>query len=229
MPTLADLRTAAKRQIDRINSKTPSDAEWNEWINGSAAELWDEIVTVYEDQFTTYLVTADPKASVFNVSNISALVDAIVLPGEDPIRLFKLRELEYSLNGEWYPLPSIPKQEWYKYTTPIASDQPLGYTLLGDEIHVLPSSTSAQVYRLFYIPSFVQMYDDADEFVVPNRWWEYVIVDACIKARSKFQEDASLEMARKSSILSRIKRAASNRTPGASRRMVERATHREDY
>lgn len=229
MPTLAELCTAVRRKIDRVNASTPSTTELIEWINESAAELWDEVVTVYEDQYTTYVEFPNPLESVFSIANISDLTGEVY--HNQPLRLFKLRSLEYSSNGEWIEIKQVPKQEWWKYSTSSNVGFPAGYTLIGDYIHILPENTAAQTYRMFYVPMYTPMV--AQElppedclFTVPNGWHEYVVVDACIKARAKFQEDASLELARKAALLQRIRRAASNRTPGASRKVVERATHR---
>lgn len=221
MPTLLELRTAVRRKIDRVNAATPSDAELTEWINESAAELWDLLVTTYEDQFTTFGVTESI------ASPITATTGALfrVLVGSAPI--FKLRSIECSANGSWIEIPAVPKQEWWKYANTLGTTVPAGYTLVGTQIHILPETTGAQSYRVFYIPTYTALSADTDSlFDVPNRWDEYVVVDACIKARAKFQEDASLEMARKAELRLRITRAASNRTPGMSKKVVQRATHR---
>lgn len=235
MPTLLDLRTAVRRKIDRVNAKTPADDDLTEWINESAAELWDLVVTTYEDQFSAYATTATPQPSVFSIANLSSLFSTPYTT--EPLRLFKLRSLECSVNGKWREIASVPKQEWWKYETLAGSEVPAGYTLIGNDIHVLPAEMTSQLYRLFFIPCYARMASDSDElftvdsnisFSVPNQWHEYVVADVCIKARARFQEDASLEMARKAMLRERIVRAASNRTPGASRKVVDRATHREE-
>jgi hypothetical protein len=227
MPTLLELRTEVRSKIDRVNAATPTNTEINGWINESAAELWDEVVTVYEDQFTTYGNTQTPQSTPIDIENLSDLFGLLVPSGHDPVRLFKLRALEYSVNGEWREVDGVPRQEWRKYETATGSPHPVGYTLLGTDIHLLPSTTASQTYRLTYIPTYDKMVEDADEmFYVPNRWDEFVVVDACIKARIKLQQDPSAEMARKAELRQRIRRAASNRTPGQSHKVTERATHR---
>lgn len=230
MPTLLELRTAVRRKLDRVNAATPSDAELTEWVNESAAELWDLLVTRYEDQLTAYGTTDSAQSSVFSVLNLATLFGVV-----GPTRLFKLRSLQYSIDGEWREIPTIPMQEWWKYETARGTASPVGYTLVGNSVHVLPSSTASQRYRLFFVPCYEDMDDDSDElfaisvnytFEVPNNWHEYVVVDSVIKARGKFQQDASLEMARKAELRQRIISAATNRTPGMAKKVVERATHR---
>jgi hypothetical protein len=229
MPTLLQIRTAVRSKIDRVNAATPTNTELNAWINESAAELWDLLVTVYEDQYSTYATTQDAQASVFSIANLSTLFGLLVPSGHEPVRLFKLREVEYQQNGQWYPLPPVMKQEWWKYASVTDLGYPRGYTLIGADIHVMPAATPSQQYRIFYIPAYADMVDDANSlFLVPNHWDEYVVVDACIKARIKLQQDPSAEMQRKAELRQRIKGAATNRTPGGSRKIVERATHREE-
>lgn len=227
MPTLLELRTEVRSKIDRVNAATPTNTEINGWLNESAAELWDEVVTVYEDQFTTYATTDAPQSTPIDISNLSTLFGLAVPVDHDPVRLFKLRALEYSINGEWREVDGVPRQEWRKYETATASHAPVGYTLMGEAVHLLPSTTASQLYRLTYIPAYEKMVDDTDDlFYVPNRWDEFVVVDACIKARIKLQQDPSAEMARKAELRQRIRRAATNRTPGQSHKVTERATHR---
>lgn len=207
-PTREELRTACKRKGDRVNASTPSDDEWNEWINESAAELWDEVVTCYEDQYT--------ESTTVSVSS-STSVDGY----------FKIRSVEINIDGRYMPIELVPLAEWGKYAGVLTSNIARGYTVIGDTLHLLPEGTTASV-RVRYVPEYTTLSADGDVlFRTPSNWHEYIVIDCLIKMRAKFQEDASQEFARKAAILDRIKKAASNRMPGGSKRVIERATHRD--
>ena len=48
---LAQIRLKAKQRADRVNSNFVTDPEWDSYINQAAFELYDLLVTEYEDYF----------------------------------------------------------------------------------------------------------------------------------------------------------------------------------
>lgn len=224
MATLATLRTSAQYLADAVNDTHKSTAEWTEWANFAGAELWDELANLYEERYTTSTSGLTVTAGVLSFTTSTAM---------------RIRAIEKSVDGgqnwlrvEQTALREMPKQRTtrVRLVSPTAEVADCTYTLVGTQILILPSNAVSGTFRVWYVPTYTAMASDSDALfggaAVPNQWGdEFVALGMAIQALSKEESDPSALMQRQARVLMRIRKAASNRTPGGEKiRAI--ATHR---
>lgn len=205
--SLGQLRQMSKLRADMANSNFLTTAEWNYNINNSYFELYDLLVTVYEDYFL-----AAPY--IFQTTS-AAQYD---LPND----FYKLVGLDAGLsnnNNAWISLPKFEFIERNSFIYPQLNSTLLGvgnfrYRLMGNTLYFIPTPTAGQYIRAWYIPKLTQLLEDTDIATGVSGWLEYVIVDAAIKALQKEESDVSVLMAQKMALIKRIEESAMNRDVG---------------
>lgn len=211
MITLAELRLRSKQAADMENSQFVSETEWNYYISNSYAELYDLLVGKFEDYYI-----AEPL-----IVTISGTDSSFPLPDD----FYKMRGLDRSLGGgEFYTLHPFSFErrnrraivDVYRGVFPLVQ-----YRILGSDVIVSPDDQAAGQYRLWYIPKYSQLVDDADEVDGVNGWEEYIIVDAAIKALRKEESDVSVHMAQKQALIARIEAIAANRDAGETEKVTD--------
>ena len=206
--SLGALRLAAQQRADRVGSNFVSLPEWNSYINQSATELYDLLVTQYEDYYLAapYTITAD------GVSQQYAL----------PANFYKLMGVDLQIAGASNAYISLHKFDFIernRYIYPGASSSSaalfsLRYRLLGNTIFTIPAASSGQTLRVWFIPRLPSLLQDTDTLDGIDGWTEYVICDAAIKALQKEESDVSVLMAQKAALVERIHASATNRDAG---------------
>jgi hypothetical protein len=236
--TLSDLRTRTRQRADMVNSTFVSDAELTGYINDSASELYDILVTRFEDQYTRWKIMPATNRQIF--LDTETFNEQFGLTVYDiPIESFmKLRSIDAEVGGRWVNLMHVPLSDWRKYTMLDGdlSESPFGYTILGDQLIIVPdgvrdltlglSTAAGRRYRLFYIPQYSAMKDaisdpddeitgaDNDLFEVSRGWEDYIVVDAAIKCLQKEESDVTVLVMAKAAMLERIKRSSGQRDAG---------------
>lgn len=123
-----------------------SDTELNGYINNSYFELYDLIVSRYEDYYST-------------------LVEMTISTGNSytlPTDFYKLRGVDYDLNGNWIELRKWNFQDRNKFTQPnniLNYSQYRLYRVVGNEILLLPEDQANGNYRVWYVPRATAMAD----------------------------------------------------------------------
>jgi hypothetical protein len=206
--TLLELRTRTRERADQVNSTFISDTELNGYVNQSAYELYDLLVSKYGDNYwaSSSTITTD------------GTNDTYVLPAD----FYKLLGVDLQTNGAtsgWLTLKSFTMAErnrnWRPNVGPVLGIAGLRYRLLGDRLWLTPMPISGQVLRIWYVPRMNELTLDASTLDGISGWHEYVIVDAAIKCLIKEESDPSALMAVKAGLIKRIEDAASNRDEGA--------------
>jgi len=223
--TLSDLRTQAQYLADAVNDSHKSTAEWTVWANYHGAELWDELANLFEDRYTTSTSGLTVSSGVLSFTLSTAM---------------RVRAIEKSVDGgqNWMRVEQTPLREFSRWrTTRVRSGSPYAdvadctYAIVGTQILITPSNATSGTFRVWYVPVYTAMSSDSDSLfggaAVPNQWHEFVAIGMAIDALGKEESDPSFLMARKAALLARIRKAASNRSPGGSR-MRETATHRDE-
>lgn len=193
MTTLLQLRDRCKQESDQVNSAFISDAEWDNYINGSYQEIYGLTAQVYGDD---YYVQSPATGYTFTTTGLTAYY---ALPS-DFFKMLGLDVLYGSLN-QWTSLKPFGIGERNKFS---ALNSPI--------------PAAGQQLRLFYIPTVTRLVLDADVLLTPitaNGWEEYVVADACIKACGKEESDVSVFAARKAELKARIDAEAANRDAGS--------------
>ncbi len=221
---LGTIRLLAQQRADRVNSTFVTPPEWNSYINQSYFELYDRLVTLYEDYFV-----AAPASIQIGGTNLYALPDGTTtflnsssVPYVAPA-FYKLIGVDCGLSPNGNAWVTIKKFDFiarnrYVYpnvTATFAGVFNLQYRLLGSNIEFIPAPAGNQIVRLWYIPRLTQLVQDTDIMDGVSGWTEFVIVDAAIKALQKEESDVSELMRQKMDLIKRIEESAANRDAGS--------------
>lgn len=146
MITLSSLREQVRQRADMQNSNFISDTELDGYINSSYKELYDIVVSRFEDYYTT--------SSLFTISagNTEALPDDF----------YKVRGVDYNYGGSFYEL-----RKW-NFNDRNILDRPYNilssryidyrrYRLIGNNVQIVPEDKATGDYRLWYIPFATDM------------------------------------------------------------------------
>lgn len=215
--SLGQLRLMAQQRADRVNSNFVTVPEWNTYINQSMFELYDILVTAYEDYYiaTPVQFTTDGSTYIYplpNGTNYSAAP-----------AFYKLVGVDLGLNtgpNAWVTVNKFNFIDRNKYFYPNTASTIYGvfnmqYRPIGSNIEFIPTPSANQPIRLWYVPRLLQLLKDTDITSAGiSGWLEYVIVDAAIKALQKEESDVSVLMAQKVALKDRIEAAAQNRDAG---------------
>jgi hypothetical protein len=198
--TLAELITAARQRADMVNSTFIQDAEWTSYINSSYAELYDILVSRFEDYFTAI------QNFTISTGNTYTL----------PAALYKIRGIDFSLTSDsWATLRKYNFDERNRVDNSQArtlrGNFDRQYRVMGSKLYILPEGSATGSYRLWYIPRFTPLVSSTDEASNVLDFEEYIVVDAAIKALIKEESDTQVLMVIKQQLKDRIEAMAANR------------------
>lgn len=212
---LTSLRTQVRQRADMENSGFVSDSEIDLYINASYGELYDLLVSRMEDYFigsTTFSLTSD---------NIQSL----------PVDFYKLIGVDYLVGGDEESAITLRKFNFHERNTFSGTNQSARqyrgipermYRVLGESLYILPKSSAAGSYKLWYIPILTPLVEETDTMDANcDIWAEYVIVDAAIKCLIKEESDTKALMMVKAQLKQRIEGLASNRDAGDPERITD--------
>ena len=206
--SLGQVRQMAQQRADQVNSNFVTMPEWNTYINQSYFELYDLLVTLYEDFFLAdpYSFTTDGTNSQYSMpSNFYKLMGVDCGQGTGANAWITLKKFQFIARNR-YVYPQV--------TSTFMGVFNLGYRLMGNKLMFIPLPSSGQNIRVWYIPKLTQLLQDTDILTGVSGWSEYVIVDAAIKAMQKEESDVSVLQAQKMALLKRIEDSAMNRDAG---------------
>lgn len=222
--SLAGIILASKQRADRVNSNFVTKSEWVSYINQSAFELYDLLVTVYEDYFVAPPITFTADGSTYSYPLPNGVNYSAAAP------FYKLMGVDLALNNTNNAYVTVTKfmfQDRNRFVYPNTASTIYGvfnlqYRLVGTNIEFIPTPSGGQQIRLWYIPRLPQLLQDTDTTTDSiSGWIEYVIVDAAIKALQKEESDVSVLMAQKQALIVRIQDSAMNRDAGQADRVTD--------
>lgn len=206
--TLLQLRNSAKQRADMSGSTTSDqlvpDAEWNQYLNASLAEFHDIVV---RNDVRFYLTSAQ-----FTIAQGQSTAPF-------PADFMTLNGVERSYDGSgtpgtWYDVPKFPWRErnWGNNSFMSLLMLPwVRYNYAGTTLIFTPSISAAGLYQIWYYPTQPVLINDTDTFDDQRYWYEYVIVDAAIKALQKEESDVSVLIGQKLAMKARIELMGSDR------------------
>lgn len=211
MTTLAQLRAQALQRCDMVNSNFVSDSELNSWINLAIGDLYDMIVSRYEDYYTTSF-----EFTIASPDDGYTLADSV----------YKIRGIDFKISGEYVTLHSFTFEERNsgnrQINRALLGLSNVKYKWIGSDITIIPGDQAAGEYRCWYIPDVAEMVNDSDALQSDlNRWKEYIVADVAIKCLVKEESDASAIMAEKMEITRRVMSMAANRDAGSPDRVQD--------
>jgi len=224
--SLYELRQRARQKADRVNSQFVTDTEWNFFINQSMFELYDLLITAYEDYFMA------PRASFsFNgQTDTYPLPNGVLTYTNDQGQSFvappfyKLLGLDLSLNTAQNAYITLHKFDFIdrnRYVYPNTASTLYGvfnmrYRMMGTNIQFMPVPSSAgQSVRINYIPRLKELLQDTDLTTIGfSGWLQYVIVRAAKYALDKEESDTTKLTEEIVYLKARIEESSINRDVG---------------
>ena len=199
--TLGTLKTAARQKANMENSTFISDSELTDYINQSYAELYDIMVSRFEDYYS--------KTEGFSILSGST---SHTLPAD----MYKMRALDYTLDSKnFVTVRKFNFEDRNKISRNVSrtlrgfSDR--AYRIMGQQMFIYPQDAAPGTYVMWYIPRYTPLALDADVLGDVMDFQEYITADAAIKMLAKEESDVSVLMAQKQALLARIEAMASNR------------------
>ena len=204
--TLQNLRDRARAAADMTGSSFVSDSEANVWINQGLFELYDLVVSAYEDYFTSPAPTTLTIAS----GNIVSL----------PADFYKLRKLQYSASGtdgSYQPCKPFNLSDNFAnggadFYTAVWSNR--RYRVMGDSLLIEPAASAPGSYLLHYVPAPTALVSNSDE--IPSSlskfgWDEYIVLYVAERMLNKEESPSSDVRNLRGEIAGRIAQMSGNR------------------
>jgi hypothetical protein len=219
--TLSSLRTQVRERADMQNSLFVSDDEVDLYINNSAWELYDIVISKFEDQFiyTDSITGLPPTYTISNTANNWFTL---------PTNFYKLRGVDRqqdSSSDSWFTLSKWNFAERNNFldrgVRSLYGSATASYRVLGQKVTILPQSDSAGIYRLWYIPKMTTLTSGVDLDASIEMWSEYIVVDAAMKCLIKEESDTSMLMNIKQGLLARIESMSANRDAGSPEKIAD--------
>lgn len=224
--SLAQIRLEAQQRADRVNSNFVGKAEWNTFINKAMFELYDLLVTVYEDYYTATPIQFTTDGSTFLYAlpdGATTYTNAINMQTFTPKPFYKLLGVDLSIQNTNNGYVTINKFNFIdrnRFVYPNSASTIYGvfnmqYRVMGNNIEFIPTPTANQAIRLWYIPRLTELLADTDTTDTGiSGWLEYVIVRAAKYALDKEESDTQKLDEELIFMKQRIEETAANRDAG---------------
>lgn len=230
---LSQIRLKAQQRADRVNSNFVTMPEWNSYINQSMFELYDLLVTTYQDLYvatpikfvadgTTFLYPLPTGSNTF----ISGIDNSVTLT---PKPFYKLLGVDLALNNATNAYVTINKFQFAdrnRFVFPNTASTIYGvfnlqYRLMGNnQIEFVPTPSAGQSIRVWYIPRLTELLRDTDTTDIGiSGWIDYVITKAAYYALTKEESDTTSLVMQLAALQKRIEETASNRDAGLPERI----------
>ncbi len=226
--SLGELRLRAQQKADRVDSAFVTNSEWNFNLRLAMYELYDLLITTYED----YNIAAPAYINTSGTAFQYALPDGTNYlggtlggaSGTPANRLYKLSGIDLGVNTSNNAWVTIHRFDWidrnnFVYpnsTSTIYGVYNMRYRQMGNNLNVIPTPAGNQQLRLWYAPVLPAMLQDTDLTTIGwSGWLAYVITRAAKYALDKEEgTDTSKLDAELIYLKKRIEESASNRDQG---------------
>ena len=223
---LSQIRLAAMQRADRVNSNFVTMPEWRNYINQAMFELYDLLITVYEDLYvaTPVAFTVTNNQFLYDMPNGSnTFMNALTNQTFVPRPYYKLLGVDLALqtaNNAYVTINKFQFADRNRFVYPNTASTIYGvfnmqYRLLGSQIEFIPTPSMGQQIRLWYIPRLTELLQDTDTTDTGiSGWIEYVIVKAAYLALTKEESDTTSLVMQLAALQKRIEESAANRDAG---------------
>lgn len=177
MATRAELRTRARARADQDGSGFPSDAQYNEWLADSVADVWNRLIAAGGVPGRTEVSVTATGAATYSVA--SDVHSVLSVDRQEGSQFFPLRPVQ---------LEDVPGLR------SVGTGPAEFYGLLGGAtsallLELLPRPASG-TYSVRYIPQAVRWTSDSDAWLGPARTDEYLVLVTANRALKKGGDDA---------------------------------------
>lgn len=211
--TLSQLIERVRRMADMEVRGPVTDSEITDYLNDAATELYDELVSNYQEEWGV-----NPSPATLHVT---ASVATCALPDD----CYKVRGVDRLVSGvsgsssaRWEKLELASfedRNDWYGDAVDYYGNQAFGYRPLGrTSISFWPVPQENATLRLWFIPVLARMTSGSDTLDGINGFEELVVCDAAIKCLMKEESDVSELLRRKEQLRRRIAAMSDERVVG---------------
>ncbi len=223
--SLAQLRLTVQQKADKVNSDFVTLPEYTTFINLAMYELYDLLITVYEDYYV-----ADPVHFTVNGSQANYPLPNGTLTFQNTANanvvappFYKLLGVDLSLNSANNAYVTVDKFNFVsrnRFVYPNTASTIYGvfnlqYRILGNQIRFIPTPSANQIIQLWYIPRLAQLLQETDLTTIGvSGWLDYVIVRAAKYVLDKEESDTTKLDQEIAFLRTRIEETAANRDAG---------------
>lgn len=230
--SLFELRLRSQQTADRVRSQFVTDTEWNAFLRLAMYELYDILITSYEDYFDDNQVTINTNGTTANyplpngVSNYyGGSYPSISSAGDPAAGFYKLAGVDLNVNTSNVTPSrvSLKKYEFIKRNAYVYQNSDstiyginnMRYRLMGSNINLIPTPAGNQTLTLYYSPRLPALLQDTDITTLGfSGWLRYPIVRAAKYALDKEESDTSRLTEEIAFLKLRIEQASQNRDAG---------------
>lgn len=230
--SLYELRLRSQQTADRVGSNFVVTSEWNAMLRLALYELYDILITSYEDYASSTVAYISTNGSTFNY----ALPDGVSnylggtyggASGTPALAFYKLAGVDLAVNTStvspaWVTLNKYNFIDRNDFVYPNSTSTIYGvynmrYRLMGNFINFIPTPAGNQTVRFWYSPRLPALLADTDLTTLGiSGWLRYVIVRAAKYALDKEEgSDTSKLDAELLFLKTRIEQASQNRDAGS--------------
>lgn len=229
--SLYELRLRCQQKADRVSSDFVTNSEWNYNIRLGMYELYDILMTSYEDWFASSYVAIQTNGTIANYPLPDGVTNYLGgnyngVSGVPAPAFYKLAGMDLNVNTSVLTPSRVSllrydfiKRNQYVYpnsTSTIYGVYNMRYRIMGNNINIIPTPAGNQTLIAWYSPRLPRLLLDTDLTTIGvSGWLNYVIARAAKYALDKEQEtDTSKLDAEILFLKSRIEEASQNRDAG---------------
>ncbi len=227
--SLGELRLRAQQTADRVNSQFVTTSEWNAFIRLAMYELYDILITSWEDLFASQYVFINTNGTTQNYPIPDGCTNYLGgvyggLSGTPAQAFYKLAGMDLGINtsnNAWVTLLKFDFIERNKYVYPNSTSTIYGvynmrYRLMGNFVNIIPTPAGNQQIRMWYSPKLPSLLQDNDLTTLGySGWLRYPIVRAAKYALDKEEGSDTSKLDTEIAFLKqRIEQTSQNRDAG---------------
>lgn len=229
--SLGELRLRCQQAADRVGSQFVVTSEWNYFIRLAMYELYDILMTSYEDYFASSFVTIQTNGTTFQYPLPDGATNYLGgsftgVSGTPALAFYKLAGMDLNVNTSTITPSRVSllrfdfiKRNQYVYpnsTSTIYGVYNMRYRIMGNNINIIPTPAGNQTLIAWYSPRLPGLLQDTDlTNIGVSGWLRYVIVRT---AKYALDKEIGIDTSKMDSELmylkTRIEQAASNRDAG---------------
>lgn len=227
--SLYELRLRSQQTADRVGSQFVVTSEWNAFLRLAMYELYDLLITSYEDLFAGEFVYINTNGTTQNYPLPDGATNFFggTYPSTgstSPAKAFyKMAGVDLGINtsnNAWVTLVKFNFIDRNKYfypnsTSTIYGAYNMAYRLMGDKMNIIPTPAGNQQVRMWYSPRLSGLLQDTDLTTIGfSGWLRYPIVRAAKYALDKEESSTAHLDAELVFLKQRIEQASQNRDAG---------------
>lgn len=229
--SLYEFRIRVRQRADRVGSNFVTDSELNYFIRMSMYELYDLLMTSYEDYFASSYVTIQTNGTTSNYPLPDGATNYLGgsytgVSGDPASAFYKLAGMDLNVNTSTITPSRVSllrfdfiKRNSYVYpnsTSTIYGVYNMRYRIMGNNINIIPTPAGNQTLIAWYSPRLPALLQDTDLTTLGvSGWLEYPLVRAAKYMLDKEQDIDTSKLGEEIVFLKgRIEDASSNRDAG---------------